>query len=663
MIDFQNVTKSYAGEDILRNVSFRVNDGERAGIVGPNGAGKSTLFGIITGEVIPDSGSVVIPRDHRLGVMRQHISQTDIPRPLLEFTSDAIPELHVCEKRLSEIEALLAGDCGDDVRDALLREHGVLQTRFEHLGAYHLDLEARQALSSLGFPVESFDRPLGEFSGGWQMRAALARVLISHPDVLLLDEPSNYLDVPAVEWLCRFLIGFPGTLMLISHDRFLLKKLTSVTFEVNAKTVTRYPGGYDFYRTERDNRMKTLEAARKNTDRRKEQMERVIDRFRAKSTKAALAKSMQKKLDRIEDVALPDSLEYRGVIRFPAPPPGGTEAFRFEHVSFGYTPGKTLLKDVDLSMDAGSKCAFIGYNGLGKTTLLKLLTGRLKPVSGRVVLGHHSVIGYQAQEFSDLDADGMSVYDAVRQALPAGASTANIMNVLGSFGFSGDSAAKLCKVLSGGEKIRVQFARIFVNPPNLLVLDEPTTHLDVAARELLQNALREFPGTVCFVSHDIEFVRGVAKTILALENGGVKKYFGDYDYYLEKSGAFAAAEPQDTRGGNASSGSLARDRRRARAQARQAISGRYRDAKKKLAELEKKLDEEAERKKVLIAKLSSGMKLDFTALRRELAAVEKSLAQTEEAWESAAEEVEVLRLENLRINEAEKSSGKTPCGT
>lgn len=653
MIDFQNVTKSFSGEDILRNVSFRVNDGERAGVVGPNGAGKSTLFGMITGATLPDSGTIIIPKDHRLGIMRQHISQADIHRTLLDFTSDAIPELRTGTARLEEIENILAeGNSSADMQDSLLREHGRLQTMIEHLGAYSLDMEAQQALSSLGFPVDSFNKKLSEFSGGWQMRAALARVLISHPDILLLDEPSNYLDVPAVEWLCRFLANFPGTLLLISHDRFLLRKLTGVTLEVNAKTVTRYPGNYDFYRTERDNRQKMLEAAKKNTDRKKEQMERVIDRFRAKSTKAALAKSMQKKLDKIEDIDLPDSLEYKGVIRFPAPPPGGTEAFRFENLSFGYEPGKILFRNVDLSVDAGSKCAFIGYNGLGKTTLLKLLTGKLAPTEGQVVLGHHSVIGYQMQEFGDLDADGMSVYDAVRQALPAGGSTANLMNVLGSFGFSGDASNKLCKVLSGGEKIRLQFARIFVNPPNLLVLDEPTTHLDVAARELLQNALKEFQGTVCFVSHDIEFVRGVAETIIALENGNVKKYFGNYDYYLEKSGQLGTAPVQeDLRSASPAGGSFAKDRRRARAQARQAISGEYKKAREKLAALEKKLEEDSEKKKVLVAKLASGMKLDFAAVKKELSDVEKSLEQTEMEWLAAADEVEALRLENARINE------------
>ena len=268
MIDFQNVSKSYSGEYILRDVSFRINHGERAGIVGPNGAGKSTLFGMITGQVPQDSGSIIIPKDHRLGIMKQHIDSSDTARTLLDFTADAIPELKTFQARLVEIENLLAE--GESDPEPLLREHGRLQTAIEHLGAYRLDLEAKQALSSLGFPVESFDRPLGEFSGGWQMRAALARVLISHPDILLLDEPSNYLDVPAVEWLCRFLANFPGTLLLISHDRFLLRKLANITIEVNSGSVTRYPGNYDFYRTERENRQKMLEAAKKNTDRKKE---------------------------------------------------------------------------------------------------------------------------------------------------------------------------------------------------------------------------------------------------------------------------------------------------------------------------------------------------------------------------------------------------------
>ena len=653
MIDFQGVSKLYSGEYILKNVSFRINPGERVGIVGPNGAGKSTIFGIITGAVIPDSGQVAIPRDHRIGIMRQQIELGDLDRPLAEFTADAVPELRTYNSQLQELEAQMAQkQLTDEQLAGCLKQCGELQSKIEHLGAYHLGQAAAEALCSLGFSVEALAKPLRSFSGGWQMRGALARVLISRPDILLLDEPSNYLDVPAVEWLCRFLSSFPGTLVLISHDRFLLRKLSSITLEVNNAMVTRYPGNYDYYRRERDNRFRSLESAKRNNERRKEQMERVIERFRAKSTKAAQAKSLQKKLDKIEDIQLPDDLNYQGEIRFPAPPPCGVEAARFEAVTFGYQPDKPLWQPFDLDIASGDKIAFIGYNGQGKTTLLKLLVGRLKPTSGRVVLGHRIIAGYQAQEFNDVLAPEMSVYDAVRSALPSGASTASLMNVLGSFGFSGDAADKRCKVLSGGEKIRLQFARIFVNPPNLLVLDEPTTHLDVAARELLQQALRDFKGTVCLVSHDIEFVRQVATSIVLISGGRVKKYFGNYDYYLEKSGAGAASESGilDNSARENSGTQLARDRRRARAQARSAVSAQLRESKRQLSQLEQELDRLSLRRQQLIAKLSSGLKLDFSQLKRELGEVDKALSGVEKDWEKTALETEALQLENDRIN-------------
>ena len=651
MIDFKNISKSYSGEYILKDVNCRINTGERVGVVGPNGAGKSTLFGMVTGEVVPDSGEIVIPRDSRLGIMRQHIAEAELDRTLLEFTADAIPELKTYSAELEKIESRMA-ECDDDNElEILLKRHGFLQSSIEHLGAYHLDVEAKQALTSLGFPVSKLEKKLGEFSGGWQMRAALARVLISRPDILLLDEPSNYLDIPAVEWLCRYLANFQGTLLLISHDRFLLRKLASVTLEVNRGTVTRYAGNYDFYNREREQRRIALEAAKRNADHKKEQLERMIDRFRAKSTKAAAAKSAQKKLDRIEDVKLSETLDYHGVIRFPEPPASGVEAARFEQVDFGYTPDKLLFKNVDLNIAAGEKLAIIGYNGMGKTTLLKLLAGVLKPVSGRVVPGHHIVIGYQAQEFAELVNDELSVYDAVRAALPPDAPTGNVANVAGAFGFSGDAMKKPCGVLSGGEKIRLQMARIFVNPPNLLILDEPTTHLDLSARELLQEALRNYTGTVAMVSHDIEFVRNVAQTVWEVGVNGVTKYYGNYDYYLEKSAALNSDLPEMGRTApEAADGITAKDRRRARAQARSAIAGELNKAKKDVEKLEQLLDEQSTRKAVLVAKLSSGEKVDFAKLNTELAALDKEIADTESRWEERAMELEALRQENDRIN-------------
>ncbi len=653
MIDFKNLSKTYSGEYILKDVNCRINTGEKVGVVGPNGAGKSTLFGMITGEVIPDAGAVIIPKDSRLGIMRQHIPETELDRTLLDFVSDAIPELKRYSEELESIEEKMAVCDNDDELEIMLKRHGFLQSSIEHLGAYHLDVEAKQALTSLGFPVSKLTEKLAAFSGGWQMRAALARVLISRPDILLLDEPSNYLDIPAVEWLCRFLANYPGTLLLISHDRFLLRKLTSITLEVNRGTVTRYAGNYDFYRTEREQRRIALEAAKRNADHKKEQLERMIDRFRAKSTKAAAAKSAQKKLDRIEDVKLSESIDYRGVIRFPAPPPSGAEAARFENVDFGYTPDKLLFRNLEMNIDAGDKLAIIGYNGMGKTTLLKLLAGVLTPLAGRVVPGHHIVIGYQAQEFSELLNDGLSVYDAVKQALPPDASSGNIANVLGSFGFSGDAMNKLCGVLSGGEKIRLQMARIFVRPPNLLILDEPTTHLDVAARELLQEALRNYSGTVAMVSHDIDFVRNVAETIWEVTPSGVTKYFGNYDYYLEKSAANTAGIPSAEMGTDPFSAAPggAKERRRQRAQARNAIAGELRKAKKDVEALEKLLDEQSSRKAVIVAKLASGEKVDFAKLNTELAALDKAIAETENQWEVRAAELEALRLENERINQ------------
>ena len=649
MIDFRNLSKTYGGEYILKEVNCRVNTGERVGVVGPNGSGKSTLFGMITGEIVPDSGEVVIPKDFRLGIMRQHIADADKSRSLLEFTADAIPELRTYQQELNELEKRM-DSAGDDELDSLLKRHGHLQTTIEHLGVYRLDQEAKEALTSLGFPVAKLDAPLSDFSSGWQMRAALARVLISHPDILLLDEPSNYLDIPAVEWLCRFLDNYHGTLLLISHDRFLLRKLCRTIVEINGTRLTRYAGDYDYYCNERVQRRISLEAAK----RKKEQLTRMIDRFRAKSTKAAAAKSAQKKLDRIEDVELPEELNYRGVIRFPEAPDCGVEAARFEAVSFAYDGQRNIFENMSQEIAAGDKIAVIGYNGMGKTTLLKLLAGYLQPQQGRVVIGHRIIIGYQAQEFSDLLNGELSVYDAVRNALPPDAPSSGVANVLGSFGFSGEAMKKPCGVLSGGEKIRVQMARIFVRPPNLLILDEPTTHLDIAARELLQEALRNYRGTVIMVSHDIEFVRNVATTIWEVKAGKTVKFFGNYDYYLEKSAAAGTAIPAGaaaiTPEGAPSTQLSAAERRRSRAQARNAISGELRRMKNEVEKLEKMLDEQSSAKAVIIAKMSSGEKVDFAKLNCELATLDKTIAKTEEAWENAAVELEALRLENDRIN-------------
>lgn len=653
MIDFLDVCKHYGGDAIFDHASFRINAGDRVGIVGPNGAGKSTLFGLLTGEIQPDRGTIAFPKDTRIGYLHQQLPAAEnAGRSLLDYTADAIPEIRAMSAELHELEHRLhVEELDDATRVALLGRHGTLQSAVEQLGAYQLRPEAEAALCNLGFKPEALHDPLGSFSGGWQMRASLARVLIARPDVLLLDEPSNYLDIPAVEYLCRMLKAYKGTLLLISHDRFLLRRLTNVTLEVNGGLITRYPGDYEFYRAERENRRLRLEAEKRNSDRKKEHLERVIDRFRAKSSKAAAAKSWQKALDKMDDVDLLDNLGFSGAIRFPEPPPCGTPAAEIDNVTFGY-PGcaEDLLKSVSLRIENGDKIAFVGYNGTGKTTLLKLLVGKLKAKSGNILFGHHVKVGYQAQEFSDILAAEESAFDAVRGALEPGASQANLMNVLGSFGFSGDASGKACGVLSGGEKIRLCFARIFVNPPNLLVLDEPTTHLDINARELLQEAIRQYPGTVCMVSHDIEFVRNTATTIVAMEANGPRKYYGSYDYYLEKSAEFATANTPAAKN-EAQSVDLSKERRRERARKRAELAGDKKRAEKQVARLEQQLEEQETRQQQLVEQLSGDGKVDFAQVNRELAELQTAIADTMEAWESAAAELEEILKLNAKIHE------------
>ncbi|OGV47991.1 MAG: hypothetical protein A2X49_00480 [Lentisphaerae bacterium GWF2_52_8] len=648
MIDFQNVSKSYGSQELLREVSFRVNPSERVGIVGPNGAGKSTIFGLITTEIDADRGNISLPDDARIGYLRQHLPPDSAHVPLVCFTSDALREVENITKRVHEIEAGLS-TAGPDSSKMLI-ELGHLQTALEHLGAYNMKNKAEAALSGLGFKADDFEKAMSAFSGGWQMRAALARVLIAEPDILLLDEPSNYLDIPAVEWLCRFLKNFNGTLLLISHDRFLLKALTNITIEVNSGQVTRYPGNYDYYAVERENRRRRLEAARRNQDRKREQLERGIERFRAKNTKAAQAHSWQKRLDKMDEIELPDSLHYTGSIRIPPPPHCGAELIRLEQAGLSYDNQRWILRNVELSINRGEKIGVVGYNGTGKTTLLRLLAGQHKPSEGRCVLGHKVVIGYQAQDFGEILPPGKSVFDIVRAAAPEASTAQEARTILGSFGFSGDDSEKPCAVLSGGEKIRLCFARIFINPPNLLILDEPTTHLDIAACEALQAALSAYEGTVILVSHDIEFVRGAASTILSMTPPGISRFCGNYDYFREKtraenSAALPEAKEDDLK-------DLKKQRRQERAKRRQEMQQDKKAAERAVANCETAIEKlESEKLSLLKTLEKNAPGLDYAAINRRMTEIHQEIeAQTVE-WEAAAVRQEAIQKEYDAIHE------------
>ncbi len=661
MIDFQNVTKLLGGKAILDNASFRINQGERVGMVGPNGAGKTTVFSMILGELPPDKGEILIPERLRIGILRQQIDLSDKQEDVLSYVA-ATGELPLIQARLAEVERALETD---PANRQLLDEFGHLQTTYEHLGGYDSGHRAEAALAGLGFDEDVFHKPLNSFSGGWQMRASMARVLLSEPDILLLDEPSNYLDIPAVEWLQRRLRVYTGTLLLISHDRFLLNSLTNVTLEINGGKATRYSGSYSKYVVERETRSALAEAARKNTEKRRDKLKENIERFRYKASKAAQVQMWIKMLDKIETEELPEQLHFQGRIRIPEPPRCGAEVCAVENVSHSYDGARFVFRDVSFTVNNGDKLGIVGYNGMGKTTLLRIIAGTLAPTSGRARLGHNVVIGYQAQEFAELLPAEEAAYDVVKHAAPGDTPPSRIREILGAFGFSGDDAMKQCKVLSGGEKIRLCFARIFVNPPNLLILDEPTTHLDIAAREALQGAIMNYKGTVCFVSHDLEFIRGTATTILEMRHDRVKRFFGNFDYYKEKlaeeeaANAPAGNNQQNKASSSASSASASdsssnsgtpsqpqpqtagKDRRREKAAKRNALLPEKRRIERGLAKCEK-IIEDAENEKAEIDRqlMEATPQTDFAALQKRRKALDYDIAEATVEWERLASEHE-----------------------
>ena len=652
MIDFNAISKSYGKQDIFNNVTFRINPGEHVGVVGPNGTGKTTMFQILCGEISPDKGEVVIPKKARLGYLRQQLDSFDPAEKLIDYVCAADG---VLGQMVREIEALEKRLSSGENTPSLLQELGKLQSAFEAQGGYDLKHKGASALAGLGFRESDMERPMGDFSGGWQMRGCMAKTLLAEPDILLLDEPSNYLDTPAVEWLRKRLKGYAGTLLMISHDRFLLNALTQVTLEVDSGNVTRYPGNYSYYIKERAERRRHALAAQENIDRERERLERNINRFRAKATKAAQVQSWIKMLDKMEDTDLPRELHFKGTIRIPDPPHSGSEMVRLENAAFSYDGKTTVFSGVNLSLQRGDKVGIIGYNGMGKTTLLKLIAGRLAPTEGERQLGHKVICGYQAQEFAELLTPEMSVFDIVKEACNGSVPSQRIREILGSFGFSGESAEKRCAVLSGGEKIRLCFARIFVNPPNLLILDEPTTHLDIAAREALQQAINDFTGTVCLVSHDIEFIRGTVKTIVEMRPGSIRLHYGNYDYFMERITAEQSQNAAVEKSSNAPAATQSqKDLRRERAQKRQEMSKEKKRLETETARLEKKImDCEAEKEALMEQWLTpkQDASFDFGANQKRLAELECDIASATEAWEKVAAQLEEFMVRYNAIHE------------
>ena len=649
MLDFRNISVHYGHQNVLTDVTFRVNKGERVGVVGPNGSGKSTLFKIVLDELSTDHGELIIEGSPTIGSTRQNPEPEFPEETLLQYAVRGVPGFCELEAKMKALEARM--DAGEDV----FKEYGEVQTAFEHMGGYDLETRVKVALGGLGFSVEEFDKPFKSFSGGWRMRAELSRVLASTPDLLLLDEPSNYLDLPAVEWLQKYLKQYQGTLMLISHDRYLLKTLTDIIVEVDAETVTRYEGDLDWYLHEREVRYEHLKAAKENQDHHREQLQRFVDRFRATASKAAQAQSRQKLIDKIDEVriVLPKRYTQSGRLRLAEPPSSGIEMFRCENLMFSYDGVKNILNDVSFNVTRGDKVALIGYNGLGKTTLMRIIAGTRQPTGGKAVLGHNVVPGYLSQEFAETIPPDVSVYRNAKNAWDAhgGGPEKQFRNQLGAFGFDENDIEKPAGVLSGGEKIRLAFLRLFLTAPNFLLLDEPTTHLDLDGRRLLQDALKKYTGTILIVSHDIEFVREVATSVLEITREGVRSFPGGYDYYCEKkaqmaaqSGGVRSAAVQDgSRSPDASASPTAKELRQQRAAERAKNAPRVKELKKRVETAEKKIDELQQKLDEASEELFNPKPTtNFEELNRTVRTLQFEIDRYTADWEEAATELEIL---------------------
>lgn len=656
MIEGRDISKRYGEQVLFSHASFRLPPGARVGVVGPNGAGKTTLFELMCGEADCDAGSVVRRKDLRLGYLPQQVPTAPEGTTLLAFASSLMPSRGAIAEEMADLDRALPAASGDDARRILVRL-GELQERLERMGEYAADALAAQTLRGIGFAPGDPDRPFADFSGGWKMRAALARALLSEPEVLLLDEPGNYLDLPAIEFLRRALAAFRGTLAMISHDRYLLETLTRETWCVAFGKVERYPGPYSFYERERAARAETAAAARKNELRRRKEIERFVDRFRAKAT---LAKRVQSKIRLLEKMEETDEVllaHGRTDFRIPPPPSSGREILRAEGLGFAYEPGKWIFRGADLSIQRGDKTCLVGPNGAGKTTLLRVLAGRLAPGEGSVRYGLRVAPGYQSQESAET-LDPTATCLGILRAVAPDAAEKDLRSALGGFGFSGAAAEKTVSVLSGGERIRLAFARLLVRPPNLLLLDEPTTHLDLESRAALERAILAYEGTAIVVSHDIAFVRAVAREILELRGDGtLRRYAGGYDEYraaADREGGGGAPENAKKAATGAEvpePAEEAKAKARERAAERKALASELRKAEKALEKAEEEiaaLEGEEGRLAAVLADPASG-EAERAEAGKALKALAAEKAEAEARWEEAGERRDTLaaRLQTL----------------
>lgn len=537
MIRLDNISKQNGHQILFIEASAALHRAEKVGLVGPNGAGKSTLFRMITGQEAPDEGQVVVDRGVTIGYFSQDVGEMSGRSAVAEVmdgvgpVSEVAAELKALEAAMSDPD--LADPDRADEMTAIIERYGEVQHRFAEMDGYALDARAREVLAGLSFTQEMMDGDVGKLSGGWKMRVALARILLMKPDAMLLDEPSNHLDIESLIWLEQFLKGYDGMLMMTSHDREFMNRIVNKIVEIDGGSLTSYSGDYEFYEQQRALNEKQQQAQFERQQAMLAKEIRFIERFKARASHAAQVQSRVKKLDKIERVEPPRRRQSVS-FDFPPAPRSGEDVAILKDVAKAYG-SRRIYDGFDFSIRRLDRWCVMGVNGAGKSTLLKLIAGTTEPDGGTVTVGGSVKMGYFAQHAMDLLDGERTVFEQLEYTFPQ-ASIGSLRSLAGCFGFSGDDVEKRCRVLSGGEKARLVMAIMLYDPPNFLVLDEPTNHLDMATKEMLIEALSKYEGTMLFVSHDRHFLAALSNRVLELTPDGVHAYGGGYTEYVARTG-------------------------------------------------------------------------------------------------------------------------------
>jgi len=646
MLTVSQLSKSFSGRILFDDVSLQVNRGDRIGLVGPNGAGKSTLFSLILGEASPDTGQITIEKSATIGFLPQETAAAK-DETVLELALATTPELSEAQKVIKQHELGSGSDDG--------AYHRALHIFDEH-GGWQLEPKAKRVLAGLAFRESDFDRTAQAMSGGWIMRAHLARLLVMEPDLLLLDEPTNHLDLESLQWFQEFLRNYPGAIVMISHDREFLNQLVGSIVEIANAKLVRYRGNWDNYVEEKAAREVQQLSAYKNQQKEIASLQLFADRFRAKASKASQAQSKLKQIDRMERIAAPTASGKTIKFHFPQPPRSGLRVITLKDVNhaYGYL---VVYRGLNFHAERGQRTVLVGPNGAGKSTLLKLLGGVLPVQHGTREPGHNVRVGYFSQNRIDVLNTKFTVLESALDA-PNPVSEQTARTVLGAFLFRGDDVFKSVAVLSGGEKSRLALVKLLLDPPNLLLMDEPTTHLDIGSIDALIGALKQYHGTLIFISHDVHFIRAIATSVLhitaspAQTGSRLTSYPGNYQYYLDKSKAVSARTAL-TAGSSPNNGQLTTEnvarragglreqkvQKRLQAEARTAIARKKREKEKHVHALEMKIAALEGQQRELVTALEDPAAYQpggrAVALNRELSAVTDDLARLTKEWETA----------------------------